>query len=324
MYESEARKIVFDLEPLSKFFIPHDKGGYNLYTNVRYPKKSDSLLPNCTGGAFGLAMQLLGTKDGTKVGLPKNHAKYWWTQFNGTYWRPSKFPVIGAIACWTNSGNGHVGMCVDLERDSTGKVIGTPTILESSYYSYSNKDWRRGKTYKYNVDTGVLTKTNYKFQGWLVPVCVELDPITPPTPAYKYAVGDKIRIEAAGNSRADGTGKTSYGLGYKRFVLEISENSKYPYLVGNKNGVATGWYAENALSLLDHSEPAQTELKVGDKVEIIKPGNARKDGEGKTSYGLGLKRYILKVHEGAEYPYQLGNILRITTGYYKEDAIKKV
>ena len=324
MYESEVEKINLILDKSSKYFIPYTHGGYSKYTNQR-DASTHTLLPNCTGGCYGLAMQVFGTTDYKKMGLPVDDAINWYKRVDTTIWNKVQYPVAGAIACWGGKGKGHVGFVKHVPRDKeTGKVNGTPVVLESSFYSYNGQNWREGTPYKYNSVTGALVKVGYTFLGYLVPKFIELDPITPPAPTYKYAVGDKIRIEAAGNSRADGTGKTSYGLGYKRFILEISENSKYPYLVGNKNGVATGWYAENALSLLDHSEPAQTELKVGDKVEIIKHGNARKDGKGKTSYGLGLKRYILKIHEGESYPYQIGNILRITTGYYKEDALKKL
>jgi len=70
--------------------------------------------------------------------------------------------------------------------------------------------------------------------------------------------------------------------------------------------------------------PVEPKFKKGDKVQIIATGNARKDGKGRTSYGIGWKRYVLAYYEGEPYPYRIGSRLGITTGYYAEDALKKV
>lgn len=238
MYESEARKIKLVLTRDSKFFIPYAKGGYSKYKNER-DSKTHRLLPNCTGGAFGIAMQFLGTTDYKKVGLPRAHAKDW---YGFADWERSRFPVIGAIACWGGKGNGHVGVVVDVKRDSNGNVIAVE-ILESSYYSYDEKDWRRGwNTYKYNPNTGTLTKSHYKFLGYLLPPNIKPDPV-----ADKLCKGDKVKIIGKGNSRKDGKGKTSGGIGYTRYILKIYPNYAYPYQVGNAKGTITGYYKANAL-----------------------------------------------------------------------------
>ena len=238
MYESEARKIKLILTRDSKFFIPHTKGGYSKYVNERNTK-THSLLPNCTSGAFGVAMQFMETTDYTKVGLPRADAKYWYGYAD---WERSKFPVIGAIACWGGDGKGHVGIVVDVKRNANGNVTAVE-ILESSYYSYSNKDWRRGwNTYKYNPNTGSLTKSNHKWLGYLLPPNIQPDPVQ-----ESLKVGDKVEIIANGNSRKDGKGKVSKGIGYKRYILKVFPTAKYPYQVGNAKGVITGYYTAKAL-----------------------------------------------------------------------------
>lgn len=238
MRESEAKKLNLQLLRDSKYFIPHTKGGYSKYVNVRNTK-TNTLLPNCTSGAFGLAMQYMQTTDYKDVDLPRADAKNW---YNGSGWKKSKFPVVGAIACWTNDSKGHVGLVRDVDRNENGDAVGTPVIIESSYYGYNKKDWRSGKTYKYNPNTGTLTKSNYKFQGYLLNPNITLDP----KPAG-LKVGDKVQITGKGNSRKDGKGKTSGGIGYKRQVLRIFPTAAYPYQIGNAKGTITGYYKATAL-----------------------------------------------------------------------------
>ena len=236
MYESEARKIKLVLTRDSKYFIPYTKGGYSKYTNVR---NKDSLLPNCTGGAFGVAMQYLGTTNYKEVGLPRADAKDW---YGFADWERSKYPVVGAIICWGGNGKGHVGVVVDVKRNSNGDVTAVE-VLESSYYSYNKKDWRRGwSTYKYNVNTGTLIKNKYKFLGYLLNPKIKPDPVS-----GKLVKGDLVEIIGIGNSRKDGKGKTSGGIGYKRYILKVFPDAKYPYQVGNAKGVITGYYTAKAL-----------------------------------------------------------------------------
>lgn len=71
-------------------------------------------------------------------------------------------------------------------------------------------------------------------------------------------------------------------------------------------------------------DPVSNALKVKDKVEIIASGNSRKDGKGKTSKGIGYKRYVLKIFPKEKYPYQIGNEKGVITGYYTASALKKL
>lgn len=237
MYESEARQLKLVLTRDSKYFIPHTKGGYSKYVNVRNTK-TNCLLPNCTSGAYGVSMQYCQTTDYTKVDLPRADAGNWYPNCN---WKKSKFPVIGAVCCWKNGSKGHVGIVVDVVRNANGNATAV-VVLESSYYGYNKLDWREGKTYKYNANTGTLTKSGYTFQGYLLNPNIQLDP-----KPEGLKVGDKVQITGKGNSRRDGKGKTSGGIGYKRQILKIFPNDKFPYQVGNAKGTITGYYTASAL-----------------------------------------------------------------------------
>lgn len=238
MRESEARKLKLELLRDSKYFIPHTFGGYSRYVNER-DKKTHTLLPNCTGGAFGIFEQFMKTKDYNDVPIPRADAGNWYN--NCPKLKKSKYPVIGAVACWKNNSKGHVGIVKDVVRNNNGDATAV-VILESSYYGYSKKDWREGKTYKYNANTGTLTKSGYSFQGYLLNPNVEPDP-----KPEGLKVGDKVQITAKGNSRKDGKGKTSGGVGWTRYILKVFPTAKYPYQVGNAKGTITGYYTAAAL-----------------------------------------------------------------------------
>ena len=64
-------------------------------------------------------------------------------------------------------------------------------------------------------------------------------------------------------------------------------------------------------------------FKVGDKVKIIKTGNANSFGTGRVAGGVGYTRFILNIYKGRKFPYQVG-VLNATTGFYQEDALKKI
>lgn len=54
-------------------------------------------------------------------------------------------------------------------------------------------------------------------------------------------VGDWVRIDSAGNSKPDGKGAKSFGIGWKRQILSVRKGKKYPYRLG-KDGKTTGYY----------------------------------------------------------------------------------
>lgn len=167
---------------------------------------------------------------------------------------------------------------------TTAAIIGFCEFMESKgYYAmyYANPSWLRN-----HIDTSKLKSYDLWLAHW----------VANPTTAYAYNIWQYGSVKI-GNLRVDGD------ISYLDFETLIKSKGF--------NG-----YGEQ--------EEEKYKYKVGDKVKIIAKGNSRADGKGKVSGGVGWKRYVLAVHDGAEYPYQLGNILKITTGYYKEDAIEGV
>ena len=86
-----------------------------------------------------------------------------------------------------------------------------------------------------------------------------------------------------------------------------------------------GWMDES--SIAKYVEPAPkpvvtNTLHIGDTVKIIGTGNGSSYGTSGTAYGIGWTRTVLKIWEGRQYPYQIGNNTG-TTGFYKAEALQK-
>ena len=79
----------------------------------------------------------------------------------------------------------------------------------------------------------------------------------------------------------------------------------------------------NNLLVSNTSNSNKNELKVGDRVKITGTGNGASDGSSNTAYGIGWEREILKIYDGREYPYQVGNSSG-TTGFYKASSLQKL
>lgn len=62
----------------------------------------------------------------------------------------------------------------------------------------------------------------------------------------KLKIGDSVEILAPGNANSRGTGATSYGIGWKRTIINYLPGRKFPYRVG-KDGKTTGYYTADAL-----------------------------------------------------------------------------
>ena len=101
----------------------------------------------------------------------------------------------------------------------------------------------------------------------------------------------------------------------------------------NGNWGASSSYKFNGFiynpAIPDPEPPKPTyKFKVGDKVKIIGTGNANANGTGNKAGGIGWIRYVTKIYAGKPYPYQVGKkgstASKDTTGFYQEDALKKV
>ena len=297
------------------YFIRKGYGGYSPCIKGNPEKFPGSPLANCVGYAWGIAAEReenpdcnIGFVSGTT--WPTN-AWYWIQNTNGR--STGSTPQLGAIACWRNSDwtNGHVASVEQINAD------GTWVASESGYNGYIFR------THTYPADN---SKPGFIFQGFIY-LNWPGDPPLPPTGdvdvLYPIALGDKVRIIGKGRASVDGGGNIAYGLGWERYVTGIYEDGEYPFKVGFKDGRTTGFYKASALEVIKKADTAVADLKVGDKVEIKKTGNANSYGTGRKAYGLRWKRYILKIYPLREYPYMVGNSSGVT-GFYKAEALKKV
>ncbi|MBP5433238.1 CHAP domain-containing protein [Ruminococcus sp.] len=297
------------------YFIRKAYGGYSPCIKGNPEKFPGSPLANCVGYAWGIAAEREGTPN-CNIGFvsgttwPTN-AWYWIQNPNGR--QTGSTPQLGAIACWRNSDwtNGHVASVEQINAD------GSWLASESGYNGYIFR------THTYPADN---SKPGFIFQGFIYLNWPE-DPPLPPSGdtdvLYPIALGDKVRIIGKGRASVDGGGNIAYGIGWERYVTAIYEDGAYPFRVGFKDGRTTGFYKADALEVIKKAETAVADLKVGDKVQIKKTGNANSYGTGRKAYGLRWIRYIKRIYPLREYPYMVGNSSGIT-GFYKADALKKL
>lgn len=110
-------------------------------------------MPNCTAYAYGRAYEILGKEPK----LSWNGAGQWYGyNKSGGYYKYGSTPKVGAIACWTYSGGGHVAVVEKIESN------GTMTL--------SNSEWG-GRTFY--LTTAKTTDSNpggnswWTFQGYI-------------------------------------------------------------------------------------------------------------------------------------------------------------
>ena len=127
----------------NKYYVSTKFGGYSkcLIRN----EKNGFVLPNCVGYSNSRFMESGNMKS---CKLCCGNAKNWWT-YNDGYER-GLTPKLGAVACWTNNGAGHVANVEQVNSD------GTIVISMSNYTG----------TYKNGRFFQVLTlKKGYKISG---------------------------------------------------------------------------------------------------------------------------------------------------------------
>jgi len=127
----------------NKYYASTKFDGYNkcLIRN----EKNGFVLPNCVGYSYGRFMECAKIKT---CKLSRGNAKDWWG-YNDGYERGQK-PKVGAVACWTNSGAGHVASVEEVNSD--GSIV----ISMSNYTG----------TYKNGRFFQILTlKKGYKISG---------------------------------------------------------------------------------------------------------------------------------------------------------------
>jgi hypothetical protein len=111
---------------------------------------SGSVLPNCTGYAWGRMYELI---NGRPL-LPTTNAREWFGSFEG-YARGQK-PALGAVACWAGTRHGHVAIV-----ESIG-----PDYIMCSQSNYGGNRWELVKCIR--SGSGYISGMgNPAFQGFI-------------------------------------------------------------------------------------------------------------------------------------------------------------
>jgi len=197
-----------------------------------------STLANCVGYAWG-RFASLENNEKCLVGCVKgtdwpDDAKDWYTNSKVQGYTVGTTAKLGAVAVWKRTGTlGHVAIVEHVNND--GSWDSSESGLNTKPYFF---------TKHYNANS---YRSGYTFLGFVYPKYEFVTEMPTPT---TLKVGDYVQITGTGNSRSDGKGNTSYGKGYKRYVLKIISNAKYPYQIGSKSGVVTGYYTAEAIKKL--------------------------------------------------------------------------
>lgn len=107
----------------NKYYVRTTYGGLNKC--ILIDSTTGSVLPNCTGYAYGRFMECVGIKS---CNLPTSDAGQW---YRSAIYEKGKTPRLGAVACWEGGqqGLGHVAIVERIDPD------GTVTVSESGYFS---------------------------------------------------------------------------------------------------------------------------------------------------------------------------------------------
>lgn len=143
-----------DGSDLESYWISSLYGGLNPYAPPQSNKKSDSdTLPNSTSYAWGRFYEITGSVPTFDITLAPGQ---WYTNISDGYPR-GQTPALGAIICWTNGDNGHIGVVEQINKD--GSIVTSESSLNHTDYWWtttrSNSDGRWG------------ADANYVFQGFI-------------------------------------------------------------------------------------------------------------------------------------------------------------
>ena len=196
-----------------------------------------SVYRNCVGHSWG-RFASLEENPNCKVGCAKgnDYPGDAWTWFKNSIaqgYKTGTEPKLGAVAVWSR-------------KNAQGHVANVEKVYDDNSWDSSESGYNATKDWWSNHYNAKSYKSGYTFIGFVYPKYEFVESLEP-TPKFK--VGDYVKIVAKGNSRASGTGRAAYGIGYKRYILRIIKGAKYPYQVG-VGSATTGFYTESALKKL--------------------------------------------------------------------------
>ena len=89
-------------------------------------RQNGSVLPDCTGYAWGRAYELLNAKPK----LAKTDARTWYNTFEG--YSRGQVPALGAVACWGGTRYGHVAIVEVINDD--GSIVTSNSAWGGEYF----------------------------------------------------------------------------------------------------------------------------------------------------------------------------------------------
>ena len=145
------------------YYIKTTKGGYNKCIQI---KPNGSVLPNCTGYAWGRYCEEQNIHD---CKLSRGDAGNWYYKNDG--YARGRLPKLGAVICWSKDGGaGHVAIVEEIY--SNGKILTSNSAYHGSRFF---KETLRPPNYSRGP--------RYHFQGFIYPDTEFIDPDTP-IPAF--------------------------------------------------------------------------------------------------------------------------------------------
>lgn len=313
----------------NKNFITTGSGGWN--TCIKgYPMDSNAnVLANCVGYASGRFNEIINEVRGTTGCTYKYlncNAEWFIERAKQAGLQIGSTPRVGAIMCWQKGtvdggqdGAGHVAI---VERVYSNSSVYTSesgygsTAFWNQNRSNSNGRWGIGSGYSFRGFIYLPDDVQKVVDGGSQPT-----PAPTPGPSNKFNIGDKVIINGplyVNSNAASPSGSISNKI---TTITRKAVGAAHPY---NTTG-DLGWMDES--SIAKYVEPAPkpvvtNTLHIGDTVKIIGTGNGSSYGTSGTAYGIGWTRTVLKIWEGRQYPYQIGNNTG-TTGFYKAEALQK-
>lgn len=219
------------------YYTLKDYGGYSNGIHGSPQAWIGSALNNCVGNAWG-EFAKREENPNCKVGCVKgtnypDDAKDWLVNSKAQGYETSMKAELGAVAVWRRKGTlGHVAVVEKVYADGS---------WDSSESGYNTRPSWWSKHYD-----AKSTRSGYVFQGFILPKYEFVEHLDP---EYKFKAGDHVQITNKGNSRPDGKGSASYGIGWRRYIIAVHKGQPYPYQVGLLKPTVrtTGYYKEEAL-----------------------------------------------------------------------------
>lgn len=211
-------------------------------------------MPNCTAYAFGRAYEILGYEPS----LSHSNAQDWYGyNMNGGYYNYGQTPKVGAIACWSYDGGGHVAVVESIDGDSV---------------TYSNSAWSGTNfylTYGSVSNPGSGGNSWWNFQGYIYILDSDSNSSneggTPaqPLPTDNYSLGTyQVNVSSTLNMRSGaGTGYStveSVPNGARLVVTDIDSDSSYVWGYTSYNGTS-GWVALSYCDYISSSSEEETQ-----------------------------------------------------------------